>query len=106
MSALYLPTAEQQQGGNVMTQTQRFSSPLQRLTLGAILTALVVVLQLLGSFIHLGMFSVSLVLIPIVVGAATCGPWIGGWLGLAFGVTVLLSGDAAAFLAVNVPAPS
>lgn len=86
-----------------MTQTQRFSSPLQRLTLGAILTALVVVLQLLGSFIHLGMFSVSLVLIPIVVGAATCGPWIGGWLGLAFGVTVLLSGDAAAFLAVNVP---
>lgn len=84
-------------------QTQRFSSPVQRLTLGAILTALVIVLQLLGSFIHFGIFSVSLVLIPIVVGASLCGPWIGAWLGFAFGVTVLLSGDAAAFLAVNVP---
>lgn len=75
---------------------------LQRLTLGAILTALVVILQLMGSFIHFGMFSISLVLIPIVVGAATCGPWIGAWLGFIFGVTVLLSGDAAAFLAVDV----
>ena len=77
-------------------------SSLQRLTLGAILTALVVILQLMGSFIHFGMFSISLVLIPIVVGAATCGPWIGAWLGFIFGVTVLLSGDAAAFLAVDV----
>ena len=87
----------------MQAQTTRFSSPIQRLTLGAILTALVVVLQLLGSFIHLGMFSISLVLIPIVVGAATCGPLIGAWLGLVFGITVLLSGDAAAFMAVNVP---
>ena len=71
--------------------------------LGAILTALVIVLQLLGSFIRLGgMFSISLVLVPIVVGAAKCGVRIGGWLGFVFGVVVLLSGDAAAFLAVNV----
>ena len=73
------------------------------LALGAILTALVIILQLMGSFIRFGMFSVSLVLIPIVVGAALCGKFIGAWLGLIFGVTVLLSGDAAAFLAVNVP---
>ncbi|MCI8553666.1 MAG: ECF transporter S component [Clostridiales bacterium] len=84
-------------------QTKRLSPSIQHLTLGAILTALVVVLQLLGSFIHLGMFSISLVLIPIVVGAATCGPWIGAWLGFVFGVTVLVSGDAAAFWAINVP---
>ena len=45
----------------------------------------------------------SLVLIPIVIGAATCGAGIGAWLGLVFGITVLWSGDAAAFLAVNVP---
>ncbi len=64
-------------------------------------TAIVVVLQLLGSFIKFGPFSISLVLIPIVVGAALYGKWSGAWLGLAFGVTVLLSGDAAAFLAVN-----
>ena len=83
---------------NKTNTASSFSTPLQRLTLGAILTALVVVLQLLGQFIHFGVFSISLVLIPIVVGAATCGPWIGAWLGL-----VLLSGDAAPFMAVNVP---
>lgn len=74
----------------------------ETLALGAILTALVVVLQFMGSFIHLGMFSISLVLIPIVIGAATCGVGVGAWLGFAFGVTVLLSGDASAFLAVDV----
>lgn len=40
----------------------------------AIFTAIVVVLQLLGSFIKVGSFSISLVLIPIVVGAAVYGP--------------------------------
>lgn len=67
----------------------------------AIMTALVIVLQLLGSFIRFGMFSISLVLVPIVIGAAVCGAGAGAWLGLAFGIAVLLSGDAAAFLAVN-----
>lgn len=66
-----------------------------------LLTAIVVVLQLLGSFIHFGPFSISLVLIPIVVGAALYGKGAGAWLGFAFGVTVLLSGDAAAFMTVN-----
>lgn len=73
------------------------------LALGAILTALVIVLQFMGSFIKLGMFSVSLVLIPIVIGAAMCGKYIGAWLGFVFGVVVLISGDAAAFLAINIP---
>lgn len=72
------------------------------MVLGALLTALVFVLQMMGSFIHLGMFSISLVLIPIVIGAATCGVKISTWLGLVFGVAVLASGDAAAFLAVNI----
>ena len=75
----------------------------ETMVLGAILTALVVVLQLMGAFIRCGTFSISLVLIPIVIGAATCGPWISAWLGLVFGVAVLLSGDATLFLAVNVP---
>ena len=68
----------------------------------ALFSAIVVVLQLLGSFIKLGPFSISLVLIPIVIGAATCGYKIGAWLGFVFGLVVLLSGDAAAFLAVDV----
>jgi uncharacterized membrane protein len=66
-----------------------------------LLTAIVVVLQLLGSFIKFGPFSISLVLIPIVVGSALYGKWSGAWLGLAFGVTVLASGDAGAFLAIS-----
>lgn len=69
----------------------------------ALFTAIVVVLQLLGSFIRFGPFSISLVLIPIVVGTALYGIGAGAWLGLVFGVTVLASGDASAFLAVNVP---
>ena len=67
------------------------------------MTALVVVLQLLGSFIRLGPFSISLVLVPIVIGAAMCGYKIGAWLGFVFGVIVLASGDAAAFYSINVP---
>lgn len=75
----------------------------QSIVLGAILTAIVVLLQFMGSFIHLGPFSVSLVLLPIVIGAAICGVGTGAWLGLVFGFVVLLSGDASAFLAVNAP---
>lgn len=69
----------------------------------AIFTAIVVVLQLLGSFIHFGAFSISLVLIPIVVGAALYGWLAGAWLGFVFGLVVLLSGDAALFWAFSVP---
>ena len=73
------------------------------LTYGGILTALVIVLQLLGNFIRFGAFQVSLVLVPIVLGAALCGKMMGAWLGLVFGAVVLLNGDAALFYAFNVP---
>ncbi len=76
-------------------------SSIEKLVVGAVLTALVIILQLLGQFIHLGPFSISLVLIPIVIGAATCGTAISTWLGLVFGVVVLMT-DAGAFLAINV----
>lgn len=65
-------------------------------------TAIVLVLQFLGGGIKFGMFSISLVLVPIVVGAAVYGWQAGAWLGFVFGGAVLLSGDAAAFLAVDV----
>ena len=71
------------------------------MVLTAALTAMVVVLQLLGSFIRFGMFSISLVLVPIVIGASICGAGVGAWLGFVFGIAVLLSGDATAFLAIN-----
>ena len=77
------------------------SKQIRTLTGLALMTAVVVILQFLGSFIHLGPFSVSLVLIPIVVGAALYGAGAGGWLGLTFGAVVLISGDASLFMAVN-----
>lgn len=73
----------------------------QKLVGLALFTAIVVVLQLTGSFIKFGMFSISLVLVPIVVGAAVYGPKAGAWLGFVFGLVVLLSGDAAPFLTVD-----
>lgn len=64
-------------------------------------TAIVVVLQMLGGGIKFTMFSITLTLVPIVVAAAIYGWQAGAWLGFAFGVAVLLSGDAGAFLAVD-----
>lgn len=64
-------------------------------------TAIVVVLQFLGGGIRFGIFSISLVLIPIVVGSAVYGWKAGAWLGFAFGAAVLLSGDASAFMVIN-----
>ncbi|MBR4172810.1 MAG: ECF transporter S component, partial [Clostridia bacterium] len=70
-------------------------------TLASMLTAIVFLLQYFGAAIKIGTFSISTVLIPIVIGAATCGYWVAAWLGLVFGIAVLLSGDASIFLAVS-----
>jgi uncharacterized membrane protein len=77
------------------------SMAVRTLTGVAILTAIVIVLQLLGQFIRFGPFSVSLVLVPIVIGAALYGPWAGCWLGFVFGIVVLLQPDTGFFLNFN-----
>lgn len=84
-----------------MNKRQKTKMSTETMVLGAVLTALVVVLQYLGAFIRFGPFSISLVLIPIVIGASMCGIVISTWLGLVFGIVVLLSGDATLFMAVN-----
>ena len=66
------------------------------------LTALVIVLQALAVGIRFGVFNITLVLVPIIVGAALFGWWAGAWLGFVFGVVVLFT-DAGAFLAVSIP---
>ena len=73
----------------------------QKLALLALLTAIVAVLQMMGIAIRFGVFAVSLVGVPVIIGGALMGPLAGAWLGLVFGVTVLLSGDAALFFAWN-----
>ncbi|MBQ5312150.1 MAG: ECF transporter S component [Oscillospiraceae bacterium] len=66
-----------------------------------ILTAMVIVLQVISSNIKFGPFSITLALMPIVVGAAIYGWKAGAWLGFVFGCITLF--DAGAFMAVNAP---
>ena len=80
-------------------QSTRYNT--QKLALLALFTAIVAVLQMLGVAIHFGVFAVSLVGVPIIIGGALMGPFAGAWLGLVFGITVLISGDAALFFAWN-----
>ena len=76
----------------------------------AVLAALVVVLQLLSSVIKIGTVSITLTLIPIVVGAAFYGPGAGAILGTVFGLVVTINSATGAdtggnlvFLAQSVP---
>ena len=54
-------------------------------------------LQFVGSAIRFGPFSISLVLIPIVLGAALYGWGMGCWLGLVFGPWCFCRGMPASF---------
>lgn len=65
---------------------------LKRMVGIALLMAMIVVLQFIGSSIPPigGTVSISLVLIPIVIGAATYGPMAGAILGAAFSVIAII----------------
>ncbi len=74
----------------------------RKMVLGAVLTALVVILEVISASLgKAGMFRFTFALVPMAIGAATCGIGISVWLGFVFGLAVLLTGDAAAFLVVN-----
>ncbi len=72
---------------------------IRKMAMAAVMTALVVVLQSIP--IPLGAFTVNLSLVPIVIGAALCGTLVGGWLGLVSGLVILISGQAALFMALD-----
>ena len=75
-----------------MRETETNSLRKTKTLLGmAIFTAIVVVLQLIASFVKFGFFTPSLVLIPIVIGTAIYGIKAGAWLGFVFGVVVLIA---------------
>ena len=84
-----------------MSMTRK-NAGVEKMVLAAILTALVIVLQLAGQFIRFGIFSVSLVLVPIVLGAALCGVGVSTWLGFVFGMVVLFQPDTQAFMSISV----
>lgn len=65
---------------------------------------MVAVLAYFGGFIRIGsLASISLTLIPIVLGAALCGPGAGAWLGAVSGAVFFMTPDSAFWLSLSVP---
>ncbi len=56
----------------------------------SLLSAIVVVLQMLGGYFHIGPVSLSLVLVPIVLGSAMLGEKAGAFLGAVFSAVVII----------------
>lgn len=76
----------------------------EKLVLTALLTALVAVLAYFGGFIKIGgLASISLTLIPVVLGSALLGPGVGAWLGGVAGAVFFLTADAAFWLGLSIP---
>ena len=75
-----------------MNQKTWTHGKVRRLVTLALLTAIVVVLQLFGSFLTIGSTPISLTLVPIVIGAILLGPGAGAILGAAFGVVTFCVG--------------
>lgn len=83
-------------------ETRKKTFGARQIALTAMLTAIVAVLQVLGNYVQpVPGVSISLVLVPIVLGAALLGPLVGAWLGFVFSVMVLVTGGATAFLPIN-----
>lgn len=77
---------------------------VERLVLISLLSAMVAVLAYFGGFIKIGgLASISLTLIPVVIGASLCGPWAGAWLGGVAGVMFFATPDAAIWLGLSIP---
>lgn len=69
----------------------RAQEKTRRLTGLALLTAIIIVLQVVASFVKFGPFSITLALAPIIIGAALYGASAGAWLGGVFGVVVFIA---------------
>lgn len=76
----------------------------EQLVLLALLSAIVAVLAYFGGFIKIGgLASISLTLIPVVVGATLCGPLAGAWLGGVAGAIFFATPDAAFWFGLSIP---
>ena len=62
----------------------------ERLVGLGIMTAVVIVLQVIATFIHFGPFSITLTMVPIIVGTAMYGIGAGAYLGAVFGAIVVI----------------
>ena len=76
----------------------------EKLALMALLTAIVAVLAYFGGFVKIGgLASITLTLIPVVLGSALCGPMWGGWLGAVSGLVFFATPDAAFWFGMSIP---
>lgn len=64
---------------------------IKRMVVLGLLIAIIVVLQMIGSYLRIGPVAISLVLVPIVIGAAVYGPSAGAILGFAFSFIVFIN---------------
>ena len=86
-----------------MKKTIKRSAHTKRLVLMALLSAIVAVLAYYGGFIKIGgLASISLTLIPVVIGATLCGPFAGAWLGAVAGAIFFATPDAAFWLGLSI----
>ena len=76
-------------------KTNKNKIPTKEIVTLSLLTAIVVILSYLGGFIKIvGLASISLTLIPVVIGAALLGPLAGAWLGGVSAVVFFATADA------------
>lgn len=77
---------------------------IETLALMGLFTALVAVLAYFGGFIKIGgLASISLTLIPVVLGSALIGPMAGAFLGGVAGAIFFTTADAAFWLGLSIP---
>ena len=83
-----------------MNKTQKTTESIRKMTVLAILAAIIVVLQCFCSVLTIPGFNVAitLTLVPILVGAAIYGVGAGAFLGTVFGIVVLVTDPTAAML--------
>lgn len=78
-------------GGLKMNKGNQKGS-IRRMTGLAIFTAIIVVLQILCTFVRFGPFSITLALAPIIIATAMYGKGAGAYLGGVLGLVVLITG--------------
>lgn len=74
---------------------------IQRLVGIASLAAMIAVLQVISNYITFGPVSITLALVPLVLGAILYGPLAGGILGVLMGGIILTAPTTVSFLSVN-----
>ena len=76
----------------IMNTRTNTTNKVRKLTMYALLAALVIALQVFCTFFRIGPFPFTLALTPIIVGAAIYGPKCGAFLGFVFSATVFIMG--------------